>query len=61
MRLLGAQTLRDLKPIHVSCTTRRDNRLSLKKLQVNTRAVEQQIYDRPAGLGKLNMWMSPKL
>ncbi|MCJ1247800.1 hypothetical protein MMC30_005015 [Trapelia coarctata] len=44
MRLLGAQTLRDLRPKHV-----------------NTRVVERQIYDGPAGLEKLNMWMSSKL
>ncbi|MCJ1477371.1 hypothetical protein MMC13_006042 [Lambiella insularis] len=44
MRLLGAQDIQHLGPIHV-----------------NARMIEQHIYDGPAGLEKLKMWVSSKL
>ncbi|KAI9759127.1 MAG: hypothetical protein M4579_002574 [Chaenotheca gracillima] len=63
MRLLGAQTVNDLGPKHV----RNPNPMTLdlgskpsgadSSTQVNTRVVEQQIYDGPAGLEKLGLWV----
>jgi len=63
MRLLGVEKFSELGLKHVSLT-----KLSVSDIimliympQVNARALERDIYDGPAGLEKLTMWVQSKL
>ena len=65
MRLLGANKVADLNMQHVSLFGKHFFWLKRRKLmaffKVNARALEQQIYDGPAGFEKSGMWVSSKL
>lgn len=77
MRLLGAETVEELGPKHVSIfsTSSPPSTQSFSAhippsdfeakqhalSKVNTRMLERDIYDGPAGLEKLNMWVQSKL
>ncbi|KAF2221452.1 FMN-dependent dehydrogenase-domain-containing protein [Elsinoe ampelina] len=64
MRLLGAERVDQLGPQHVSCIKRDAvprRRGLITNFQINARAVERDVYDGPAGLEKLGMWLQSKL
>jgi len=67
MRFLGVGRVSELGPNHVSfsqtnvkCHASLDCSAYLFS-QINSRALEQQIYDGPAGLEKLSLWVQSKL
>jgi hypothetical protein len=53
MRLLGVEKVEDLGLQHVSEVGTARIRQYLTLYQINTRVVEQQIYDGPSGLDRL--------
>jgi len=64
MRLLGAERVDQLGPQHVSTdfvVLRGGRRQSLILSQINSRAVERDVFDGPAGLEKLGLWVQAKL
>ena len=64
MRLLGAQMVQDLGPTlvcHDIIAFSECNDHAYQTRQVNTRIIEQQLYDGPPGLEKFEMWVSSKL
>jgi hypothetical protein len=54
MQLLGVEKVSDLGPEYVSFSIHITSRMSMvaDNLQINSRIVEQQIYDGPSGLAK---------
>jgi hypothetical protein len=60
MRLLGVEKVSDLGPKHVSLSSLPSVYIS-NCFQINTRAVERDIYDGNAGLEKLGLWVKANL
>lgn len=62
MRLLGAGKISELGPQHVRIS-HPPSRFShgLTRMQINTRAVERDIYDGSARLDKLGLWEKARL
>jgi hypothetical protein len=63
MRLLGAKSIAELGPQHV-CSSMYSNLLLLlltQRAQINTRIVEQEIYDGKPNLGSVGLWSKAKL
>lgn len=60
MRLLGVEKVSELSPKHVS-NPRRETIAHVYFSQINSRAVERDIYDGQAGLEKLGLWFKANL
>jgi hypothetical protein len=60
MRLLGVEKVSELSPKHVS-SPRRETIAPVYFSQINSRAVERDIYDGQAGLEKLGLWFKANL
>ena len=64
MRLLGVERVDQLGLKHVSCIAQCPSFLPFtdnQTCQINTRALDRDIYDGPDGLGKMTLWVQPKL
>lgn len=61
MRLLGVEKVSELGPRHVSLPSAFLQLLCLTNVQINSRAVERDIYDGDAGLQKLGLWVKAHL
>lgn len=61
MRLLGVEKVSELGPKHVSHIMLRPAVSYLMKAQVNSRAVERDIFDGDAGLEKIGLWVKANL
>ena len=61
MRLLGVEKIEDLGPKHVSDDLTMLLPCILIYFQINSRMVERDIYDGPAGFEKFGLWVKARL